>query len=53
MIYTREALKEDYPAIYSLMINELGYPDLDEIETLKRLESFSKNNDIATFVAIL
>ena len=53
MIITREALKEDYPAIYSLMINELGYPDLDENETLKRLESFRKNNDVATFVAVL
>ena len=38
MIYIREAAKPDYEAIISLMKNELGYPDLDDSEAIKRLE---------------
>ena len=35
------------------MKNELGYPDLDEPEAIKRLEYFSTDDDWATFVAII
>ena len=52
MVLIREATKQDFPAICILMKNELGYPNLDEYETMKRLESFSSNSDMATFVAV-
>ena len=51
MLHIREAAKGDFAAIYMLMKNELGYPDLDEAEAMKRLEYFSLSKDWATFVA--
>jgi GNAT superfamily N-acetyltransferase len=42
---------QDFPAICSLMKNELGYPELNETEAVKRLEFFRKSEDFETFVA--
>ena len=53
MITIREAGRQDFPAVCKLMKNELGYPDLDEKEALKRLECFRHYEDWATFVAII
>ena len=53
MVHIREAEPKDFHAIYGLMKNELGYPDLNETETLKRLEYFRQSGDWATFVAVL
>jgi len=53
MLYVREALSEDYNAIYKLMKNELGYPNLIESELLKRLEHFDNSDDWSTFVAVI
>ena len=51
MLSIREATVQDFQAICELMKNELGYHDLDETETLNRLEYFRHSNDWATFVA--
>ena len=53
MISIHEADEQDFPAVCKLMKNELGYPELDEIEAIKRLECFRHNEDWATFVAII
>ena len=53
MISIREAGEQDFPAICKLMKNELGYPELDEKEALKRLECFRHYEDWVTFVAII
>ena len=52
MIHTRVAESSDFPAIFQLMKNELGYPNLDETEALKRLEYFKQSDDWETFVAV-
>jgi len=53
MIHIREAEKPDYQEIIRLMKNELGYPDLDEVETDKRLDYFKNSDDFMTFVAVV
>jgi len=53
MIQIREAAEPDYRAIIRLMQNELGYPDLDDTEAVKRLDYFRNSDDWETFVAIL
>ena len=53
MMLIREAERSDFPAIYDLMKNELGYPDLNEVEALKRLEYFKTSDDWETFVAVV
>ena len=45
MINIREAKKQDFPFVYTLIKNELGYPDLIETELYKRLEYFGNNDD--------
>lgn len=52
MITVRKAEPQDFPAIYTLMKNELGYPNLREADTFKRLEFFSSSDDWETFVAL-
>ena len=52
MISVRKADRRDFPAICSLMKNELGYPELNEAEAVKRLEYFSNSEDWETFVAV-
>jgi len=51
MLFIREAVAQDFPAICRLIKEELGYPDLDETEALKRLEHFENSSDHATFAA--
>ena len=53
MIQVREAEEQDFQAISRLINSELGYPDLDEAETLKRLTHFKNSSDWATFVAVV
>ena len=53
MLCVREAVSQDFHSICELMKNELGYPDLDEADALKRLEYFSGSDDWETFVAVL
>ena len=53
MIHIRVAVSQDFPAVFSLMKNELGYPDLSETDALKRLEYFKQNKDWETFVAVI
>ena len=52
MIIVREAIGQDYPSVILLMKNELGYPELDDEEAVKRLENFSNSDDWETFVAV-
>ncbi len=47
----REAIEQDYRAIWEFMRNELGYPNLDQAEAIKRLTYFKNNVDWVTFVA--
>lgn len=53
MIHIREAESQDFPTVFSLMKNELGYPDLNETDALKRLEHFKQSKDWETFVALI
>ena len=53
MLYIRDAVKNDYDKIISLMKNELGYPVLDESEAIKRLDCFRRSSDWATFIALI
>jgi len=53
MIHIREAESLDFPAVFSLMKNELGYADLNETDALKRLEYFKQSKDWDTFVALI
>ena len=53
MIQIREAESQDFPTVFSLMKNELGYPDLNETDALKRLEYFKQSKDWETFVAVI
>jgi len=53
MIQIREAESQDFPAVFSLMKNELGYPDLNETDALNRLEYFKQSKDWETFVALI
>ena len=53
MICIREAVSQDFPTVLNLMKNELGYPDLNETDTLKRLEYFKQSEDWETLVAEL
>jgi GNAT superfamily N-acetyltransferase len=53
MIHIKEAEEQDFPTISRLINNELGYPDLDETETQKRLTYFKNDSDRATFVAVV
>lgn len=47
----RKAEEQDFSAICTLMKNELGYSDLNEVEAINRLKYFSDNNDWVTYVA--
>ena len=51
MICIRKAKSQDFPAVFSLIKNELGYYDLNETDALKRLEYFRKSEYWETFVA--
>ena len=53
MIYIREAEAKDFPAVYGLMKNELGYHDLNETDALERLVYFKQSKDWETFVAVI
>ena len=53
MISVRKAEKRDFPAICSLMKNELGYPELNEVEAVERLEYFARSDEWETFVAVI
>jgi len=53
VLLIREAELLDFPAICELMRNELGYPDLDEEEGIKRLNYFKSSDDWETFVALV
>ena len=53
MILVREAAAQDFPVIYSLIRNELGYSDFVEKDTIGRLERIGNNKDWATFVAVV
>lgn len=48
----REAEEQDFSAICTLMKNELGYSELNEVEAINRLKYFSDNNDWGTYVAV-
>lgn len=48
----READKQDFQAICGLIRNELGYSELNDPETIKRLEYFDVHEDWVTFVAL-
>jgi len=48
----REAEEQDFSAICTLMKNELGYSDLNEVEAINRMKYFSDNNDWITYVAV-
>ena len=48
----REAEPNDFPIIYKLMKDELGYPNLNETDALKRLEYFRQSSSWATFVSV-
>ena len=48
----REALEPDFSTICELMKHELGYPNLDQAEAIKRLEYFNSNDDWVTYVAV-
>jgi GNAT superfamily N-acetyltransferase len=52
VIVVREAIERDYTAISRLIGDELGYSDLLEAETIRRLEHISSKRDWATFVAV-
>lgn len=47
----REAEEQDFSAICTLMKNELGYSDLNDVEAINRLRYFSDNKDWVTYVA--
>ena len=53
MICIREVVPKDFPAVLGLMKKELGYPDLNETDTLKRLEYFRQSEDWETFIAVV
>jgi ribosomal protein S18 acetylase RimI-like enzyme len=53
MMLVREAEHRDFPIICELMKNELGYPDIDEEEAVKRLGYFKSSDDWETFVAVI
>jgi predicted N-acetyltransferase YhbS len=47
----REAQEQDFPAICTLIKDELGYSKLNNAETINRLRCFSESNDWITYVA--
>jgi len=51
-IEIRIALESDFSEIYRFIKIELGYANLNETETKKRLSIFAKNDNWATFVAV-
>ena len=51
-IYVREAEAQDFPAVFGLMRNELGYPKLDEAEAFRRFTYLGQSDDWVTFVAV-
>ena len=53
MIYVKEAESQDFLIVLSLIKNELGYPNLNETDTLKRLEYFKQSKDWETSVAVV
>ena len=53
MMLVREAEHRDFPIICELMKNELGYPNIDEEEAVKRLGYFKSSDDWETFVAVI
>ena len=52
-IYVREAEAQDFPAVFGLMRNGLGYPTLDEAEAHQRFDYCSRSGDWAIFVAVI
>jgi len=50
-IIIRKAQNKDFDAICKLIQNELGYPNLNIKEALKRLEFFQNNENHETFIA--
>ena len=46
-----EAKEQDFPAIFILIKNELGYTELNNTETINRLKYFSDSNDWITYIA--
>lgn len=52
-IAIREAATADYPAIYDLIQNELGYQDLDQAKFFQRMERIAEDVNYVTIAAEL
>ena len=49
----REAVSDDYSAIHSLIVNELGYPQTDYNKLCARLDLMNADPDLLTAVAVV
>lgn len=49
----REVCSADYPAVCSLINNELGYPDVDITNLSSRIELMNQDDNYRAFVALL